>query len=346
MSRAYSEIVGTGYYLPKRIVTNEDLSHECDTSDEWIRTRTGIAQRHFADVQEGTSDLACHAAAQAMADAGMAGHSVDLIIACTHSPDYYFPGIGVLLQKKLKCASIPAIDIRDQCSGFSHGLSVADAMIKADGFSNALVVGAEIHSRFLDFSYEGRSFAVLMGDGAGALVLSRKETADRGALSALELSAVYGHELGSDGDGCDALIMRTPGNAAGNPRFAGIGDEPLSPKMFVPDFNGPLLFKHAVERMAYAAEKILRRFKLTADDIDVVVPHQANLRIVSKVAEKLCIPLERCFLNLASCGNTGGASIPIALAQALEEGAVRKGQLILLLSFGSGFTWGANLLRL
>lgn len=346
---SYSKIVGFGSYLPARIVDNHELSRWCNTSDEWIQTRTGIKARRFAAENESTSDLATLASKNALKDSKLKAEEIDFIIATTHTADHYFPGIGVQVQKKLGCRKIPAIDLRGQCSGFSWALCTGDALIRAGFATNILICSAEIHSRFLDFSNVGRSLAVIHGDGAGAIVLSsQKYTIDLANYSASEFlfPVIYGHELGSDGSGIDALVMRDPGMNKNTPYFGKKLDLPQDNVHFYPEFQGPIVFRHAVEEMAASAQKILNRFDLNVKDIDCFIPHQANLRIISAVSNRLQLSSDQIFVNIQEIGNTGSASLPVALDEARKKQKIKDGNLILTTAFGGGFCWGSNLFRI
>jgi 3-oxoacyl-[acyl-carrier-protein] synthase-3 len=326
-------IKGIGHYVPPRVVTNHDLEKMMNTSDEWIRERTGIVERHWAEPGVGTSDLATEAAIRAIADAGIDKSEIDFIVAATLSPDHYFPGIGVQVQAKLGLKEIGALDVRNQCSGFIYALSVADQYIRTGTYNKILLVAAELQSANLDFSDEGRDMAVLFGDGAGALVLEANDSDDgRGVLSC---------HLFSDGRFVSELWMEKP-SSKDNPTFR---EEFFHQGKFYPRMNGRLVFKNACEKMPQAVMAGLEKLGLTVNDIDYLIPHQANDRISQMVARGLRIPEEKVIRNIHKYGNTTAASIPIALSEAVKEGKIKPGMLIALTAFGSGFTWGSAFIR-
>ncbi len=351
MPSAY--IKGIGFYVPENVVTNDDLTQYMDTSDEWIQERTGIQERRYGTKhKETTSILGTNAAKKALANANMQGEDLDLIIFATLSPDYYFPGCGVLLQRQLGITKteIPAIDIRNQCSGFVYGLSVAEAFIRSGMYKNILLVGAETHSMGLDFSTEGRNVTVIFGDGAGAVVLSATGESGRGILAT---------RIHSDGTHAEELAMINPGSHGGvhaeDPTVFGyeaseFGKTFISPKMvsdgmIYPNMNGPFVFKNAVARFPEVIGEVLEATGLKKEDIDLLVCHQANLRISQFVQKRMGLRDDQVWNNIQKYGNTTAASIPIALAEAVEAGLVKKGDLVCLAAFGSGFTWGASLIR-
>jgi 3-oxoacyl-[acyl-carrier-protein] synthase-3 len=314
-------VTGIGHYLPPRIVTNQDLEKLMNTSDEWIRERSGISERHHVDAGVGTSDLAVEAARRAIADAGIDPATIDFIIAATLSPDHYFPGIGVLVQAKLGLGTIGALDVRNQCSGFIYALSAADQYIRAGTYKRILLVAAEVQSTNLDFS-----------DG-GALILEPHTSGDgRGVLST---------HLFGDGNFAPQLWMEKP-----CPK-----DKPTFQKAFFdegrfyPKMDGRTVFVNACQRMPEAVRAALAANGLTIEDVDHLIPHQANDRISLMVAKGLKIPVEKVIRNIDRVGNTTAASIPIALDEAVKAGRVRKGDLVALTAFGSGFTWAAALVR-
>ncbi len=346
-------IKGTGYYVPENIVTNADLTRHMDTSDEWIRERTGIEERRYCTKhKESTSIMGTKAAEMALSNAGIRGDELDLIIFATLSPDYYFPGCGVLLQRQLGITNtgIGAIDIRNQCSGFVYGLSIADAYIRSGMYKNILLVGAETHSMGLDFSTEGRNVTVIFGDGAGAVVLSATDEENRGILAT---------RIHADGSHAEELAMINPGSHGGvhseDPAAYGYesseyGKTFISPKMLAegmiyPNMNGQFVFKNAVARFPEVIGEVLVASGLKKEDIDLLVCHQANLRISQFVQKRMGLRDDQVWNNIQKYGNTTAASIPIALAEAVAGGKVNKGDLVCLAAFGSGFTWGASLLR-
>lgn len=327
-----SEILGLGQFLPERIVTNHDLAKMFDTDDEWIQQRTGIVERRFTEDGVGPSDLAVPAAQQAVKAAGLEMSDIEFIIFATLSPDYFFPGSGCVLQEKLGLGGIGALDVRNQCSGFIYGLAVADAFIKTGMYDRILLVGAEVHSSGLEFSDRGRDVTVLFGDGAGAAVLGATE-ADRGIMST---------HLHADGAYARDLWIEIPASRL-MPR---VNEEFIREGRHYPKMNGKKVFKKAVEKLPEVIHEALAANGLTVDDIDLLVPHQANLRINELVGRTLKLPPEKIYNNIQRYGNTTAGSIPIALNEAIQEGRVKKGDIVMLASFGSGFTWASCVLRL
>ncbi|MDE3182864.1 MAG: ketoacyl-ACP synthase III [Bacteroidota bacterium] len=347
---ALSKIAGIGMYAPQKVVTNNDLLKYMDTSDEWIQERTGIKERRYAHrTDETTTTMGVAAATIAIERAGITAQDIDFIIFATLSPDYYFPGCGVLLQRAMKMKEIGALDVRNQCSGFLYALSVGDQFIKTGMYKNILVVGAEKHSFGLDFSTRGRNISVIFGDGAGAVVLQPTEEADRGILST---------HLHSDGESAELLAMYNPGTHANHwteQKLADFDDAEIA-EMFMshamidkaqlfPYMDGPAVFKKAVEKFPEVIMEALHKNGLQPTDIKILVPHQANLRISQFVQKKLGLRDDQVQNNIQKYGNTTAASIPIALCEAWEEGKIKEGDLICLASFGSGFTWASALLR-
>lgn len=325
-------ISGTGHFIPPKTVTNFDLEKLIDTSDEWIQQRTGIKERHYAEPGTGSSDLAYQAALKAIKSAGIDKTEIDFIIAATLSPDHYFPGIGVQVQAKLGLSNIGALDVRNQCSGFIYALSVADQYIRTGTYKKILLVAAEVQSSNLDYSDEGRDMAVLFGDGGGAVILEPGIDSDRSILST---------HLFSDGNNVKKLWMETP-SPKDNPTFS---YDMIDSKRCYPKMNGRHVFINAVEKMPEAVWAALKHNNLTIDDVDHLIPHQANDRISLMVAQKLGIPVPKVIRNISRFGNTTAASIPIALDEALLEGRIKKGDLIVLTAFGSGFTWASAVIR-
>lgn len=325
-------IQGTGYSVPDRVVTNDDLAQLMDTSDEWIRERTGIQERRW--VHEGTTsaDMALEASRMALEEAGMEADQVDAIILATLSPDHFFPGTGVFLQRALGAGTIPALDIRAQCSGFVYGLSVADAWIRSGQYRTILLVGVEIQSTGLDVTDRGRDMAVLFGDGAGAAVLTATEDDARGVLCT---------EIHSQGEHAEILWGESPSSA----RHPFISQDDLEAGRQHPRMVGREVFKHAVSRMPEVVLSALESQNLSTEDIDLLIPHQANLRISQMVQRRLDLPDHKVFNNIHRYGNTTAATIPIALAEAVREGRLERGDLLCLTAFGSGFTWGSALIR-
>ena len=327
-----STILSTGFRVPDRVITNADLESMMDTSDEWIRQRSGIVERRWVEEGEAGSDLALRASEMALERAGMEADEIDCVVVATLSPDHFFPGTGVYLQKKLGVPGIPCLDVRNQCTGFVYGLSVADAWIRAGAYRRVLLIGTEVHSTGLRKSTEGRDTAVLFGDGAGATILVPSEDEGRGVL------AVAIH---ADGRHAEKLWMEAPASAY-DPF---VSPDYIAEGMTFPKMEGREVFKHATTRMPEAVREVLDQAGLSIDDVDLVIPHQANLRISQAVQKRLGLPDEKVYNNIQRYGNTTAASIPIALHEAVEEGRVSEGDLVCLTAFGSGFTWGAALIR-
>lgn len=334
-----SIIKGIGHYVPENVVTNDDLSKLMTTNDEWITERTGIKQRHHRknrnDSEETTAYLAFKASEKALKMAGITSKDIDFIVFATLSPDYYFPGCGVLLQEMLGCETIGALDVRNQCSGFVYAVSVANAFIKAKTYKNILVVGAEVHSFGLDFSDEGRGVSVIFGDGAGAIILSASESENDGDILATNLH--------SEGKFADELCTKFPGSKFGWSDRMRLEPENVTEAEIYPHMNGNFVFKHAVTRFPETMEEALNAAGKKVEDLDMFIPHQANLRIAQFVQKKFNLPDEKVYNNIQKYGNTTAASIPIALSEAIEEGKIKRGDLVLLSAFGSGFTWGSIL---
>jgi 3-oxoacyl-[acyl-carrier-protein] synthase III len=346
-----SRIAGIGKYLPATVVKNADLLKYMDTSDEWIQERTGIKERRYADrTKETTTTMGVEAAKIAIERAGIQPTDIDFIVFATLSPDYYFPGCGVLLQRAMKMKDVGALDVRNQCSGFVYALSVADQFIKTGMYKNILVVGSEKHSFGLDFSTRGRNVSVIFGDGAGAVVLQPSDDPNSGILST---------HLHSDGANAEILAMYNPGTHANywanGQRFAEfeeaeVGEMFMSHAMIdnaqnFPNMDGPAVFKFAVEKFPAVIMESLNANNLKPSDLKLLIPHQANLRISQFVQKKMGLKDEQVFNNIQRYGNTTAASIPIALCEAWEEGKVNNGDHVCLAAFGSGFTWASALLR-
>ncbi len=343
-----SKIAGIGYYVPKNVYTNFDLMKMMDTSDEWIQERTGIVERRYAHTtEETTATMGVEAAKIAIERAGITPQDIDFIVFATLSPDYYFPGCGVLLQRAMKMKEIGALDVRNQCSGFVYALSVADQFIK---YKNILVVGSEKHSFGLDFSTRGRNVSVIFGDGAGAVVLQPTEDPNRGILST---------HLHSDGESAEILAMYNPGTHANHwsstelatfKKDAKMGEYFMSHEMIdncqnFPTMDGPAVFKKAVVKFPEVIMEALKTNNYTPADIKMLIPHQANLRISQFVQQKLGLRDDQVYNNIQKYGNTTAASIPIALCEVYEAGKIKEGDLVCLAAFGSGFTWASALLR-
>ena len=333
----YNSIIkGTGYYVPENIVTNDDLSKIMDTSDEWIQERTGIQQRHFATKgKDTTTNMGVCAAEMAIAKANINKEDIDFLIFATLSPDYYFPGCGVLAQKELGLNTIGALDIRNQCSGFVYALSVADQFIKTGMYKNILVIASETQSPALDLTTRGRNMAVLFGDGAGAVILSQTEEVGKGILSShLHSEGAYAEEL--------AIITPGVGKKWVTELIKENNPEDIS---YFPHMNGQFVFKNAVVRFSEVILEGLKHNNLTEKEIDLFIPHQANLRISQFIQQKFKLSDDKVFNNIQKYGNTTAASIAIALAEAVEQKRIKENDLVLLAAFGSGFTWGSVLLE-
>jgi 3-oxoacyl-[acyl-carrier-protein] synthase-3 len=326
-----TRIISTGRFVPPKLVKNEDLAKILPTSDEWIRERTGIERRHFVDGEIGVSDLGAEAARIALQRAGLNASDIDFIIFATLSPDFLFPGSGCLLQEKLGIPGIGALDVRNQCTGFIYGLSVADAFIRAGVYHRILLVGAEVHSTGVEFTERGRHIAVLFGDGAGAVILEPCEDG-RGVLST---------HLHADGRHARELWTENPGSR----RIPRLYPEMLTDGSMFPQMNGREVFKHAVTKFPEVIMEALNKNELKLEDVDLVIPHQANLRISEAMTTRLGLPPEKVFNNIQRYGNTTAASIPIAIDEALEMGRLKVGDLLVLAAFGSGFTWASAALR-
>ncbi len=328
-----SKIAGVGHFVPERIVTNEELTQVIDTSDEWIVERTGIHERRFIDPSKDTvANMSAKASRMALERAGIDAKEIELIVFATITPDYFFPGSGVLLQRELGLESIPAIDLRNACSGFIYALSTADQFIRTGMYKNALVIGAEIQSTALDLSTRGRSTAVIFGDGAGAAVLQADDSP--GILST---------HLHSDGRFAEELYVKDPGSS--RPREERQPEQILDTSGFKVYMNGNLVFKHAVVRFQEVIQEALDANQKSIEDIDLLIPHQANLRISNYLQQKLGLGEEKVYNNIMRYGNTTAGSIPIALSEAWEEGKVKENDLICLAAFGSGFTWASALIQ-
>lgn len=328
-----TEFISTGFHVPERVLTNDELRQWWDTSDEWIRERSGIEQRHWVEPgREAGSDLALKATHIALERAGMDAQEIDCIIYATLSPDYFFPGSGVYLQAKLGIPGVPALDIRNQCTGFLYGLSVADAWIRSGQYRRVLLVGAEVHSTGLDFGPAGRDVGVLFGDGAGVAILGPTAEPDRGVLST---------HLHADGRHAETLWCESDASA----RFPRISHEDLDAGRQYPRMQGRQVFRNAVARMPESVQAALASHDLTVADVDLLIAHQANLRINEAVAQQLGLGTERVYNNIQRFGNTTAATIPIALDECVQAGRLNRGDLLVLTGFGSGFTWGSAVIR-
>ena len=331
-----SRIAGLGKYLPENVVTNKDLSKIMDTTDEWIQERTGIQERRhiLKGSEDTTASMGAAAARIAIERAGIKTQEIELILFATLSPDYYFPGSGVLVQELLEIPTCPAMDIRNQCSGFIYALSTADQFIKTGMYKNILVIGSENHSGGLDMTTRGRGVSVIFGDGAGAAVITREENPERGILSS---------HLHSEGKFAEELSLIGPSTNRWVPEILEANDP--SDESYYPFMNGQLVFKNAVVRFSEVIIEGLQANKLSPEAIDMLIPHQANLRISQFVQKKFGLQDHQVYNNIQRYGNTTAGSIPIALTEAWEEGQVKEGDLLVLAAFGSGFTWGSVIIR-
>ena len=330
MSNPY--ISGTGFYLPPRIVTNDELSSYMDTTDEWIQERTGIKERRYVEKGVGPSDLAIPATEQALKAAGLTISDIDFIIFATSTPDFYAPGSGCVLQEKMGFNEIGALDIRVQCSGFIYGLSIAEQYIRTGNFKNILLIGAEVQSTAMNLTDEGRDTAIIFGDGSGAAIISATEE-NKGILST---------HMHSEGKYLKELWLEAPASNAGHPR---ITREVLDEGKQYLKMNGKEVFRHAITRFPEVINEALEANNLTSENINLLIPHQANLRITQMVQKRLGLSNDQVFSNIHKYGNTTAATIPIALAEAFNEGRIKEGDILVLAAFGAGFTWGSCLLR-
>ena len=331
-----SKIIGLGYFVPDNVVTNDDLSKVMETSDEWIQERTGIKERrHVVKGTDTTTSMGVKAAKIAIERAGLDKDEIDFIIFATLSPDYYFPGPGVLVQRDLGIKTVGALDVRNQCSGFVYGISVADQYVKSGMYKNVLVIGSELHSHGLDMTTRGRGVSVIFGDGAGAAVVSREEDSTKGILSS---------HLHSEGQHAEELSLIAPGMGK---RWVTdiIEDDDEEDTSYYPHMNGQFVFKNAVVRFSEVIMEGLQKNNLSPSDIDMLIPHQANLRISQFVQKKFGLSNDQVFNNIMHYGNTTAASIPIALTEAWEQKKIKEGDLVVLAAFGSGFTWGSVIIR-
>ena len=332
-----SKIIGLGHYVPDNVVTNDDLSKMMDTNDAWIQERTGIKERRW--VKDGSGDttatMGVKAAKVAIERAGIDKDDIDFIVFATLSPDMYFPGPGVQVQHALDIKTVGALDIRNQCSGFVYAISVADNFIKTGMYKNVLVIGSELHSHGLDKTTRGRGVSVIFGDGAGAAVLTREEDLTKGILST---------HLHSQGEHAEELVVKAPGMGT---RWVTdiIAENNPDDESYFPHMNGQFVFKNAVVRFSEVIMEGLMKNKLQVDDIDMLIPHQANLRISQFIQRKFKLEDDQVFNNIQKYGNTTAASIPIALTEAWEQGKVKDGDTVVLAAFGSGFTWGSVIIK-
>lgn len=337
MANYRSEIIGVGSFIPPKAYTNFDLEKMMDTSDEWIQQRSGIVERHWVDAETSNSDLGLAASLAAIKNAGLEKKDIDMIIYATLSPDHDFPGTGCFLQAKLGVGEITVLDIRQQCSGFIYALSIADKFILSGSHKNILIVGSEIHSKGLDKTPKGRNISVLFGDGAGAVVVSRKEL-----INPMTDSRIINTQMFADGNYAKELWMPAPGTACGADR---VNHQMIDEGLQYADMNGKSVFIHATKKMSECLVSICNESEINLADIDVFLFHQANLRINAKVAELLSLPEEKIFNTIQKYGNTTAATIPIGMNDAIKAGVLKKGMLVASAAFGSGFTWGSALFR-
>lgn len=329
----YSKIVGLGHYVPEKIITNQYLSTVMDTNNEWIIERTGIQERRWIDPGKDTvANMAAKASRMALDRAKLSEKDIDFIVFATITPDYFFPGSGVLLGRELGLDGIPALDIRNACSGFIYALSIADQFIKTGMYKTVLVIGAEIQSTALDISTRGRNTAVIFGDGAGAAI-----------LRASEKPGILSTHLHADGRFAEDLYIKDPGSS--RPNAERQPEQITDTSTYKVVMNGNQVFKHAVVRFMEVIGEALAANKLAKEDINLLVPHQANLRISQYIQEKLALKNEQVYNNIMRYGNTTAASIPIAMSEAWADGKIRENDLICLAAFGSGFTWASALIR-
>jgi 3-oxoacyl-[acyl-carrier-protein] synthase-3 len=328
-----TRIAGTGHFLPSRVVTDAGLEKVMDTSDEWIQERSGIRERRFASDDETNTNLAAHASKMAIEEAGWQVDDVQFIIFATLSPDMYFPGNGVLLGEELGLPGVGALDVRNQCTGFVYSVATADAMIRMGLYDRILVVGSEVHSAGIKMDMEGRDTAVLFGDGAGAACLEATDDADE--------SRIIWHHLHADGRFAKELCMIHPGSSS----RPFVTREMVDQELIRPLMNGREVFRNAVKRFPEVIQEALQAQGMTSDQVDMVIPHQANQRITEAVRKRLGLPEEKVASNITLYGNTTAASIPIAMSELVKEKRLKRRDLVCLVAFGSGFTWGANLLR-
>jgi 3-oxoacyl-[acyl-carrier-protein] synthase-3 len=330
----HAYIAGVGHYVPSRVVKNAELEPLMNTSDAWIQERTGIQERRwFEEGKDTTANMGANAARKALDMAGVAPNDVQLIVFATLSPDYFFPGSGVLMQRELGITNnCPALDVRNQCSGFVYALSVADQFVRTGMYDTVLVVGSEIHSSGLDKSPEGRGVAVIFGDGAGAVVLRPSTTEGQGILST---------HLHSQGEFAEELIVKEPSSNRDNRNQRMMENK----QDLYPYMNGQNVFKHAVVRFPQVIKEALDQNGMQPTDIDMLIPHQANLRITQYVQQKMGLTDDKVFSNIQRYGNTTAASVPIALSEAVEQGKIKRGDVVCLAAFGSGFTWASALMK-
>jgi 3-oxoacyl-[acyl-carrier-protein] synthase III len=332
-----SEIIGSGMYVPPGVVTNHDLEKIMETTHDWIVQRSGIEERRWVTPEMTTTDLALVAAEEAIKNAGIDKKEIDCLLFATLSPDHDFPGAACFLQPKLGLTEIPAIDVRQQCSGFLYAMSIADAFIKTGQYKTVLIVGAEIHSKGIDKTTRGRDVAVLFGDGAGAIVMKRKEVKDKA-----KDSFIHSTHLFAEGAGAKDLWLASPGMALGAERMT---HQMIEDNLHFPQMNGKRVFANAVRRMCECMMLAMDHNKLRLEDIDLFLFHQANMRINQMIAQELKIPEEKVFNTIQKYGNTTAATIPIGMHEAVKAGKLKKGTLVASAVFGSGYTWASSVYR-
>jgi 3-oxoacyl-[acyl-carrier-protein] synthase-3 len=339
MGQIRSKITGVGSYVPPKVFTNFDLEEMLDTSDEWIRQRSGIIKRHWVEPGVANSDLAVEAATKAISDAGLEKSDIDMIVYATLSPDHDFPGSACFFQDKMDMPGIAAIDIRQQCTGYLYGLSIADKFIRANEANHVLVIGSEVHSAAMDLTPAGRAVSVLFGDAAAVTVVSKTEVHDPS-----KDSHIIHSKLHADGSFAKELWIPAPGNGCGGDKGR-ISHEMLEEGLHYPKMNGKTVFTHAIKRMAETLTQCLDEAGYKIEDVDLFLFHQANLRINTKVAEVLGINDERVFNTIQDYGNTTAATIPLGMDVAVKQGVLKPGMLVASAAFGSGFTWASGLWR-
>ena len=327
-----SKITGIGFHVPKQLVTNQDLTELMDTSDEWIKTRSGIEERHWVQGDEAASDLAFPAAKMSIENAGITPEEIDLVVVATISADYFFPGVSSQLQDMLGLRNVGCFDIRAACSGFVYALSTADQFIRSGMYNTALVIGAEAQSKFINKTTEGRDISVLFGDGAGAVILQRSQD-ETGILST---------HLHCEGKDMKNLWMEGPGSSGSN-QINKLTIEQA--QTYEPYMNGREVFKNAIVRFPEVIQEALDKNNLSIEDVSLIIPHQANLRIIQSVAKRMGVEQNKFYANIQRYGNTTAASIPIALCEAVDEGKIKAGDNIILAAFGAGYTWASAAIR-
>lgn len=330
-----SRVLGTGHFVPPKVVTNFDIMKMMETTDEFIVTRTGVRERRHAEADVSASDLAAEACRAAVADAGLEMNQIDMLIMNTITPDHHDPGCGFFLQPKLSLAGIPVFDIKEQCAGLIYGMSLADHFVRAGTCRYVLIACGEVLSKRIDGSYDGRNIGILLGDGGGAVVVGPADDENTGILSTI---------LHADGSQAKALYTEAPGTGQGKAAFIDADDVEAGRIHFRMD--GKTVFENGVAGMAGAAEESLEVNGLTLDDIDILIPHQANMRMLEAVIERVGIATEKVFVNVEKFGNMASACLPIAFDQARKSGRVKEGDLVLLVAFGSGFVWASALVRM